>query len=374
MNIRYRFFSVVAAVVLAGLSLPARAAEGRSPIWQPILIGAGSRPGQYFLSRDVDATGTGAPAISIVGGPGLQEVEIDLNGFTVFGDAAGGSAVINVAGLRSLTVRNGSVRHLGPFGDGISVTDVDKVVIEDVKIQDVTTGINLVRVSSFAVRRNIVLQAGFTGIFVNGFGAPRPITGVLEDNQISDADSNGIYVRNDHLGVQAVRNRVLRVPFGPGIILSQGKACLIAENTVEEARDGIVLDGLQNCKVHNNVTSFNTGHGIASVTSTNVLFLDNVSSSNAFSGIYYDGSGSLFDRNVLTANGCYGLHLLGPDNTFGRNAARFNVGACPWPCGVGPVEICAPPYGGGSAVPDLCVDAPGNTSLCDNTMPGPPQS
>ena len=369
-----RLPGAVAALTLFVIALPALGAEGRIPLWEPIGLAPGSTPGSYVVTRDIITLPGGGSAITVLGGPGFEEVEIDLNGFTVFGDPGGGVPVIELSGMRGVTIRNGSLRPLGPGSIGIRAVGVEKLVIEDVKTVDGEFGFLLEKVPSFALRRNIIVAPGLEGIYIDGAGGlPSPTTGTIEDNQIKDSIGMGIHVFGFHSGVQIVRNRIDRAG-GPGIFLQDGNTCLVSENTVQEAIEGIFLEQIEGCKIYNNVTSFNNGTGIMAVATFNTLFLDNVSSNNTGSGIETDGERNFFDRNVLQVNGCYGLWLLGRNNNYGRNTARFNGGGCGAPCGVAPVEICPVPYGGGSVVPDLCVDAVLNTSMCDNMMPGPPRS
>ena len=369
-----RLTSTLAALVLLATAIPALAAEGRIPIWKPVALGPGATPGSYVVTRDISTPAGGGSAIAVFGGPGFEEIEIDLNGFTVFGDPGGGVPVIELVGVRSVTIRNGSLRPTGPGGFGIRAAAVEKLVIEDVKTVDGDFGFFLEEVPNFAMRRNIILNPAVEGIYIDGLGGvPSPPTGVIEDNQIKDAGMFGIHVFNSHSGVQIVRNRVDRAG-GHGIFLQFGNTCIVAENTVEQAFDGISLEQIEGCKIYNNVTSSNNGTGINAIATFDSLFLDNVSSKNVLSGIETDGERNLFDRNVVSANGCYGIWFRGRNNNYGRNTARFNGGACGAPCGVAPVEICTPPYGGGAFAPDLCVDAVLNTSLCDNMMPGPPRS
>lgn len=352
------------------------AAEGRIPIWEPVALGVGSTPGKYVVTRDV--FGAGGPTIFITGVAGaLEEVDIDLNGFTLFGDPAGpGLPVIEAINLRTLTIRNGSLRNLSGTGDIIRATNVQKVVIEDVKTLDGDNGIFLESVGSFAIRRNIIANSGVNGILIDGAGLPVSMSGVVKENLVKNSIENGIVIMNNHSSVAVQDNRIDGTLNGNGIWLQFGNDCLVAENTVEEAaKQGIFLEGLRGCKIYNNVTAFNGGNGILSLADMS-LFLDNVSTNNVLSGIEQFGVLGHFDRNVLSQNTCYGLHFIGPENTYGRNTARGNAGgaACGAPCGGGPIEICPAPYGGGAFPPDLCVDAPGTTSFCDNMMPGPPRS
>lgn len=387
MRVRSNLLGGSLALALVVVAAPAFAAEGRIPVWAPLTITCpcppGTGPGKYVLTRDVSAVaGGGAPAISVIGVAGaLEEVEIDLNGFTVFGDPGGLTDVIFASNLRSLTIRNGSVRALGPAppGDVIHVIDTQKVVIEDVKTLDGGTGINLERVLNFAVRRNVVVNPGGDGIRADGTLAPVVISGSIEDNLVRSANGRGIVIENKNSSTAVRNNRVERAG-ADGIRLFSGGSFVIAENTVEEAvANGITVDQGQSGKLFNNVVHLSGAAGILVVASNSLLVLDNVSSNNISDGMIITGSVNQIDRNTINFNGACGLHFpaASGNNTFGRNMARGNSAAGCVCAAIAAAVICPAPYGaaGALAAPDFCNEsAVANTSFCDNLMPGPPRS
>lgn len=154
-----RLTGALAALTLLVTALPALAAEGRSPVWTPTILGPGSTPGKYVVTRDITTPAGGGTTIAIFGGPGFEEIDIDLNGFTIFGDPGGGVPVIELAGMRSVTIRNGSLRPLGPGTFGVRATSVQKLIIEDVKTLDGDFGFFLEEVPNFALRRNIIVAS-----------------------------------------------------------------------------------------------------------------------------------------------------------------------------------------------------------------------
>jgi len=373
----------VGLILLLALSTsPVLGGEGRIPIWQPTVIGPGQE-GMYVLTRDVTAN-AGAPLIDVL--PGTVSVDIDLNGFTLYGID---QDIIRAVGVDSLTVRNGML--MGGLGNGIYVGEGRKAVIEDVKIQFVGAhGIQLVSVANFAIRRNIIVSdaqapnPSLGGILVDGLPAPRPLEGVIEDNQIEQTGF-GIQV-NVGSAVAILKNRIEEMWGGDGILVFVCDGCMIAENTVERPIGlGIVLSEVNVNKVYNNVVVAAGADGIYLKNSSDTLILENNSSLNAGDGLAIDGSRCHVDRNVLNLNNGFGLHFIQGagaqvgDNTYGRNTARNNFGAIA-PCAiVPPVEICPQPYGGGAVPPDFCNESigpsgVGNTSFCDNLMPGPPRS
>jgi parallel beta-helix repeat protein len=354
--------------VVSGLAAPALAGEGRIPIWQPVSITPGME-GKYVLTRDVSAVGgSGLPAIDIQ--PGTVAVDIDLNGFTLYGVD---TDVILAVGVDSLTIRNGTIMF--GLGDGISVLDARKVVIEDVKIEFVHGyGIHLTGVTNFAVRRNILVSdpdadpGMIGGIWVDGTQAPGPVEGKIEDNQI---DSAGFGIQVDVGSAVTIRgNQVEDALQGDGIHVLVCDGCLIAENTVQHSAGiGIVLTDANVNKVYNNVV-FGASDGIALLGNTSdCLVLDNNSSQNQpGSGLVVSGFRNQINGNVFNFNASAGIWFMPSaaptNNTFGRNVMRSNAAipagsiGCPFtplPC----------------TFPDVCDDAGGNSSFTDNMGPVP---
>jgi len=380
-------FIIVAAVFAA---IPAFAAEGRTPIWRAGTVI--TTDGKYFLSRDlVSPPGTG-PAIIVTGG--ALNVDIDLNGFTVYGDPAGAfpGVVMAVDPMETFTLRNGTISHIGgpgncihagpPAGVGLETTHV---TVEDVKTIGGDIGIAIESTKTSAVRRNQVRGSAASGISIVGFGVGGPITGAVENNIVSESGVFGIHLEANHSGFTVSHNRV-DVSGSNGIYIVGGDGFLVAQNTIEDAADnGLHVEAANNSKLWNNVIHRSGANGMFLAGLGGFLVLDNTSSGNGADGIFADNFISLIDRNVLNANGGCGLHF-GPgstDNSFGRNQAKFNAGAtCVCGAPVPPSIICTPPAGGAGflAFPDFCnegIPAPGpgaNDSMCDNHMPGPGQS
>jgi parallel beta-helix repeat protein len=364
-NIDRRLLLCGIVVALVQLS-PLHADEGRIPIWQPIVItpgpGPGFHEGKYILTRDVSAI-PGMPVVDILGG--TVAVDIDLNGFTMYGLDAD---VIRASGVDSLTIANGTI--MGGLADGILAADCRKVVIRDLKIEFVRgIGIHLATVDNFAVRRNMLVAHAalpmVIGILVDGIPAPTPLEGVLEGNHVSGA-LTGLSV-NVGSSVAIRDNRIEDAGGGDGIRVSVCDACIVAENTVQRAVGrGIVLESVNVNKIYNNLV-FGAVEGIALVgNSSDCLVLHNDASQNTGSGLVVDGQRNRIQENVFNFNGTYGIWFQGNagGNTFGRNTARGNQMMVS-PCMFTPAP-CAPP--------DVCDDGmlPGsNTSFGDNMGPGP---
>lgn len=390
-------FTKLALLIVVACWSTAALAQGQTPIpfgpvGTPITITA---PGSYIVTRNLVSTGPGPIInVAVAGAPG--DVQIDLNGFVLNNSANAIDPVVRVTvagpiARHEVTIRNGTL-----YGGsaGIEVAGpARKLVVEDVKISDFTSagpigGITLTDAQNFAIRRTVIMDgpAG-PGIFV-GAGFPRQ--GTIEDNIIRRTQ-DGIDVIPGTFGVAITNNRLLEIlpggMFGAAINIDGGMSCLIAQNTVVGLPGvvaGIQLRGTGGCKIYNNVVSLVTTGIVLVGGADDSLVLDNVVQRVCGDGLFIDTARNHVEGNVLNANGgCgppggFGLHF-GPgslDNTYGRNTARGNAGG---PCAfVPPVEPCAfMGGGGGSFPPEFCNESPagiGNTSNCDNLMPGPPRS
>jgi hypothetical protein len=369
-----RIASAGLVLLLAMTATSALAAEGRTPVWQPITIMPGGE-GRYILTRDISAP-AGMPAIDIL--PGTIAVDVDLNGFTIYG--SGGMNVVQAVGVDSLTVRNGTI--MGGGGDGISATECRKVVVEDVKVQFMDNhGIGLYNVANFAIRRNIIHAAQHgDGIMADGtlVDPVMYVEGTIEDNLVRECGGGiSVYAGSS---VAITNNRIEATTSADGIFISPGPqqdipgcaACLIAENTIQEASaSGMWLSFLTGSKIHNNVVIYSGAEGIwLDVGSDTNLVLDNVVSFSGGNGLLVDSFLNHLERNLLNSNGVaaglgWGMYLRGGgQNTYRGNTAQGNVGfpaACP----------------GIPATTDFCDTGPANVSPLnqpptlagDNLMP-----
>jgi hypothetical protein len=368
MNSISRFASLLLAIALIAVVLPAHAAEGRYPVWQPNTPILPGQEGQYILTRNIVAQ-PGLPAIDIQ--PGTIAVEIDLNGFTIYTSDLPG---VLVAGADSVVIRNGTIYGMSDT-NLIDVFDTRKLVVEDVKLewnldhQAPDDAIHAVFVLNVALRRNIVWRTAGNGFYLEGVASGTdpgtPITGIIEDNVIKNT-GQGIALYEGS-SVDIVNNRIEQT-MTHGIVIApspQGVAgcfsCLVAKNTISDAgTDGMNLSHFEVSKLHNNVVFRSVGDGIfIDRLSQDNLILDNVSGQNGGNGMLVNSPQNHIERNTLNTNGAsgtgFGLYFNGPINTFRGNTAQGNVGgACPGP---GTTDYC---------------DATGgaNNSIGDNFMPG----
>jgi parallel beta-helix repeat protein len=305
------------------------------------------------LTRDITAP-AGSPAIEITNL--TVAVDIDLNGFTIYG---GGSVAIRAQEVDSLTIRNGTI--IGG-GGGIETYFCRTVVIEGIRMQDPGGhGMELSNAESIAVRRNIISRATGTGILVNNRFLTIPGEGTIEGNQIQDCDQ-GIDVRIAQ-SIEVTKNRINTTLGSYGIYIEDCRSCLLVENTVAGAQsDGINLTNGNSCKVYNNLVSNSGGDGIGLSNTDSTMLINNVSSNNTGSGLVVSGGRyNQIDRNNFSDNTLAGIWLDSSSflSTYGRNALRGNISS-PGPCSFNPPACLAP---------DLCDDGISNSSFGDNMGP-----
>ena len=356
-----RFSIITLALVV---TLPALAAEGRTPVFlDGTIIGA---DGRYVLTRNIVSGGVG-PVISIA----ASDVDLDLNGFTIFGSAGVASIEIPPGPVaQDIKIHNGTIvggvvgiiRHPGG--------PAERIVIEDMKLRDQgADGITILdTIETVHIRRTSIRRTGAHGIFIIG---PGFTNGSIENCSIKETADAGILL--DTAAAFEISNNQLEVPGtalgSSGIVLIKGVGCLISQNTISDpGLHGIELRDSMGNKLYNNVVrhAFTTGIYLNPDSSDN-LIMNNVATDCGFDsppghGLHVES----FQNNIMgnTLNGNHGCGMLFDlfsfGNTFGRNMARGNGlgGACP-------AAACVLLF-----PPDSCdMSGGGNDSSTENMIP-----
>ncbi len=338
--------TVLVLVLVLGLALAvstALADEGRIPIFEPIDLDIANMPisGKYVVTANIVAA---SGNVIRVRGSGTEEVEIDLNGFTLTAEA-GADSVIDAKDIRTLTIVNGVIHHLGSSGSSIKVEDTDRAIINENKVSGGRYGIRIgFGVSSFAILRNTITTTADNCILVNYTSNPdaeEVAEGAIEDNTLRDCGSpstapdgaRGIEVRFGVSSVAIKRNRIER-PYTYGMTVNSRGTVIIEGNRVNSTGyRGIIASRTGSCRISDNVVQYSgvlqdSGRGgdglFVNDSASNCLILNNVSTNNWMSGLRVEGDRSHIDRNVLNDNTLAGLHFEpeAQGNTFGRNTVR----------------------------------------------------
>jgi hypothetical protein len=352
----------IITLVLA-TAAPAPAAEGRTPVFlDGTFIGA---DGRYIVTRNIVSGGGGFPVITI----GATNVDLDLNGFTLFG--APGAPVIELPPpgvFTDVKIHNGTIvggdsavrRAPGP--------PAQRLVIEDLKVREqIVDAIWLDNVETVHVRRTSVMNAGGNGIWLSG--------GLLTNGSIEHCSINetvGDGIRLETVSAFEVAHNNLELPGGAGgaggITVIAGLGCLLNQNVIGHAGfTGIFLRQGTGNKLYNNVIRRAASSGIlVDAASGDNLILNNVVTESGLGlppghGLHVEGFRNHIHGNTLNGNESCGMLFDVPSflNTFGRNMARGNGtgGGCGGPC-----ALLFPP--------DSCdVSGAGNDTSTENMIP-----
>jgi parallel beta-helix repeat protein len=331
-----------------------------TPIYMPTVI---TTSGTYQVVKNISSS-TGN-VIDVVG-TGLEDITIDLNGFTLTTGA--GFDGIHAVNVRTLTVQNGTISDPGaPGGTGVYAMNVASVQINTLTTLGLGTGVLLQAVVSFDVGGCKILGSSTYGIEVDGNGASATVQGKVHDNVVRNAVMGGVNVHDNHTNVEVLNNSVGQSTGGIGVHLLGGTSCVVQDNKVRGNQTGIQLDAIQWCNVTANTVSENSADGIVLAGADNVYVDHNISVKNVASGLIIGGDQNIILENRLNSNDGHGLFFEAPanNNFYQGNTARYNTGATPG--GACPAPACP-----GLTSPDFCDDGTSNTTGGSNWMPGPP--
>ncbi len=338
--LRKAFFVLSLAVVVLGTLVPqALAAEGRTPVFLDGTVIVAD--GRYVLTRNISSAGAGFPVIDIA----TARVDLDLNGFTIFG-AVGAPSILISAPPVEVRIHDGTIvggdlsiwRPAGPAGR--------MVVIEDIRSQDAPlNAIHLQDIENVAIRRNNVIDSGGGGIVLD---SPSGIFrhGEITHNAIKRTKGDGIHVfmgaamEIGHNQIEVAGSGVLGL--GNGIFLAASVGCLLLENVISDpAADGIALRNSRGNKLFDNVVrhAFMAGIHLDPGSADNHVYR-NVATDCGFDagggpGILVEGVQNDLNNNTSNSNSGCGLLFAGPFNVLRANTALGNgliAGACPPIC------------------------------------------
>lgn len=357
--LRKVFFASFPALALLGLLAPsALAAEGRTPVFLDGTVIVAD--GRYVLTRNIASGGGGAPVIDIA----APRVDLDLNGFTIFG-AVGAPSILISAPPVEVRIHDGTI-----VGGDLSIyrpagLPGRMVVIEDIRSQDAPlNAIHLQDIENVAIRRNNVIDSGAGGIVLD---SPAGVFrhGEITHNAIKRTRGDGIHVfmgaamEIGHNQIEVAGTGILGL--GNGIVLDGSVGCLLLENVISDpSADGILLRNSRGNKLFDNVVrhAFVNGIHIDPGSADNHVYR-NVATDCGFdaggaSGILVAGPQNDLNNNTSNSNSGCGLLFVGPANVLRANTALGNgliAGVCPPPPG------CAPMFS-----PDSC-DATGGLNV-----------
>lgn len=217
------------------LATPAWSVDGAAPLWQPTTI---TQSGKYRVTRNI--TSATFPAIDIL----ADDVEIDLNGFTVTGGIRG--FALNASPDPTTKIENGTV-----VGQVLVASGGGTAVVRNLVVKNGGIGVvdNTLRV---LVENNVVNDAPFFGITIEAVAA------IVRNNIVDRPTQHGIHIE-ECSACDIVGNVVTRSQ-GVGIYAINGAARIIQNSVTRCAGTGIEVGNLSH--VEGNVAVQNQGFGI----------------------------------------------------------------------------------------------------------------
>lgn len=314
--------AMLIALLMLAAAAPARADEGRIPIWQPVVITA---PGSYVVTQDI--TAANGPILDVrVGG-----VHVDLNGhtITVSNMADPLVAIASVMGIEPepFHIENGSMMG---GSDGLSA---GAAITPCVKVFNVTFGGQ----ANAAISIGALADLEAKGIIIVGSRKGFALTGqqpapngqhptALISDSIIRAD---VGVSCDGVACKARNNAITSCGSAVKLVAAQGSEVVGNILTVpggnvcfnpqpEPPGDTIHVGGSPGVHVEGNTlrgwmaASTGGNHGItADAMSPGVFITDNVVSGFGDDALHIAASQGLVRGNLLQGNGGNGIVLTG---------------------------------------------------------------
>ncbi len=280
-----------------------------------------STPGNYYVTRNLTNTFNNTDGITIE----VENVTLDLGGFTLDGGGNGHSGIFADLSLRNLVVRNGNAEHWTYRGVDLQTTASS--LIENVQASNDGDGIwaSGATIKGCSVYKNsgIGIRAQYSTII--GCTASLNATGFsVYDTSLTDCASD----TNTGTGIDALRSTVQSCSVDGNYygIVGQGTNNIRQNTVLNNTSDGIRLTAYGATTVaDNNVSSSGaSGSGIFSETTNNRITHNNVVGSVGPGIQVVSSFNTIDDNSVLENNGTGILVVGGSKNTVIRNSSLGN--------------------------------------------------
>jgi hypothetical protein len=297
--------------------------EPRTPISSlPYTI---TEPGSYYVTTNLTGV-SGSDGITIIFLPVIENVTVDLNGFTLTG-VPGSHNGIHAAALNAghnYVFRNGTLRNWGM--DGINASGAINSRFEGLQLYG-NTNIGLEAGANCVVSDCVAYSNTVAGISVlsgggishcvaanNGIGIQALDGCVVADCTVSGSSSDGINVGNGTIirSCTSCQNGFHGITTDTGCTV---KDCAVYIN----ASAGINAGNY--CAVDDCTVSSNTSYGI--VIANNCTVRD-CTACNCTNGIVDFGNNCQIVGNACTGNGTFGIQILGSQNRIDNNSVGNN--------------------------------------------------
>jgi len=239
---------------------------------------------------------------------------------------------------RSNVIVNGNGYTLQGSGLGTGFyweTDINNVTIQNMTIDEVSRGIQLVSSSNNTITGNKLTNIKFSGIEIKNSSNNNSIAGNQIDNNKENHFSRGIYIKSS--SKNSIYDNNIKNS-GYGIILEKSSLeNSVHENTVTNNRHGIVLDGSGispealrfNNVSGNHITNNSIGIQIESHSENNTITENYIASNSKGIHLRYGSERNTFSGNEISDNSIgisfeWSSNNLLRNNTINNNADTFN--------------------------------------------------
>ena len=315
----------LSAIVCLWAGALAQAGDGRKPVYVPspvATIGIATE-GSYYLTENLDFSGSGIPAINIA----VDNVNLDLRGHTVTCDTSVDCILVSTGAFDGIRITNGVIRgglraiYYSWSGTAVHSISVDRM---DIGGMNPTGGVGIsLHASSGTVVASITDNvincdsATANGMELYGVG-----NSVVKGNVASNCGS-GIYVSSASFNVSVTDNQLSGNEYGVDTFSDNGD---ITHNLASGNRLSAIYVGGDNNLVAFNVASFTyQGYGIRVVGHHNNV-RENSAIDNDYDGISVQSGSTLntIEKNVATGNFDCGIRVAGDNCLVVENRTQDN--------------------------------------------------
>lgn len=270
-------------------------------------------PGDFSSIQAALTAAAAGDVVEVSSGTYFEDVVISGSGKTlraksghkVIIDAGGSGVPLQIGGATGITVQNIHLRNTADSA-GLQIGFANTVLIKGCTVENASfAGITAVLVYETVIEECTVKNSGGDGILLFAFGS------VVRDTIVKNAGTKGIVVTGS---ANTIEGNTIEDPGDDGIQLGASPDacvnCLVMDNQIQGAEDGIFLDPTA------------TGNSILDNTVTNV-------SSDGIE--LQDGAeGNLVSANTVRASGGSGIEGDSDDCVYSKNKVKNSLSSGIW--------------------------------------------
>ena len=307
-----RGFRGYATGVLGALTLLLMASSPSHASTAVSACGTLSMPGNYFLTKNLTATGTCITVAS-------EGVSLDMKGHTITGNGTGDGVSDGNVLFESMAIANGKIRN---FSDGIGLHKSCCVVIRNVDSSN-NTGIGVL-VGGCCSTLDSVTTNGNSGDGIDALECCYTLNNIQSKN-----NHGGGVISKTNACCTTLSNSTVSGNGGVGVDMEDCCNFLVSSTVQRNKADGVDMDGggrsTANNFVVNSTVALNIGTGVHLIGNDN-LVTNSVASGNGSDGIFLSTTGSQIASSQSNGNQGVGANVGCPGAITGLSTKNNNGG------------------------------------------------